>query len=84
MVLWFCFLLLLLKHPDKSNLEEKGFIPAHDSRLHFVVGKLTQQELEAAAGQEQREKEHMHACVQLALSILLQGRDQPMGWCCSQ
>lgn len=68
MVLWFCFLLLLLKHPDESNLEEKGFIPAHDSRLHFiVVGKLMQKELEAAAGQEQREG--AHACLCSALSL---------------
>lgn len=85
MVLWFCFLLLPLKRPDESNLEEKGFIPEHDSRLRFIlVGKLMQQELEAAAAREQRENEHMHASVQLALSTLLQGRDQPMGWCCPQ
>lgn len=40
-VLVFCFL-LLWKWLEESNLEEKGFIAAHSSRLHIsVVGKLS-------------------------------------------
>lgn len=85
MASWFCFLLLLWKRPDESNLEEKGFISAHSSRLHgTVVGKLMQQAAEVAGhtySQEQRQGTCM-LVPDLPSPLSSGAGTRPTGWCC--
>lgn len=48
----------MIKHPDKGNLMEKGFILPHSSRLQSIeVGKSRQQEPEASDHTMSHQKE---------------------------
>lgn len=46
--IWILFIsIAVVKYPVKSNLREKGFALAHNSRLqHIIAGKAQPQELE--------------------------------------